>query len=47
MSTLWQKVEAHGILEIPNLPGVRVNALPVFKDVREAVLPCLSPSRKY
>lgn len=34
MSTVWQPVEVRGILEIPGLPGVRVEALPVFKDAR-------------
>ncbi len=34
MSTIWQPVEVRGIFEIPDLPGVRVEALPVFKDVR-------------
>ena len=34
MSTVWQPVEVRGITEIPGLPGVRVEALPVFKDVR-------------
>ena len=34
MSTVWQPVEVRGIVEIPGLPGVRVEALPVFKDVR-------------
>jgi len=34
MSTLWQPVEVRGIYEIPGLPGVRVEALPVFKDAR-------------
>ena len=32
MSTVWQQVEVRGIIEIPGLPGVRVEALPVFKD---------------
>lgn len=34
MSTVWQQVEVRGIIEIPGLPGVRVEALPVFKDPR-------------
>jgi dTDP-4-dehydrorhamnose 3,5-epimerase len=34
MSTVWQSVEVRGIFEIPGLPGVRVEALPVFKDTR-------------
>jgi dTDP-4-dehydrorhamnose 3,5-epimerase len=34
MSTLWQQVEVRGIVEVPGLPGVRVEALPVFKDAR-------------
>lgn len=34
MSTVWQPVEVRGISEIPGLPGVRVEALPVFKDAR-------------
>jgi dTDP-4-dehydrorhamnose 3,5-epimerase len=34
MSTVWQPVEVRGIVEIPGLPGVRVEALPVFKDER-------------
>ena len=34
MSTVWQPVEVRGTVEIPGLPGVRVEALPVFKDVR-------------
>ncbi len=34
MSTVWQPVEVRGIVEIPGLPGVRVEALPVFKDPR-------------
>ncbi len=34
MTTLWQTVEVRGITDIPGLPGVRVEALPVFKDTR-------------
>lgn len=34
MSTHWQRVEVQGIAEIPGLPGVRVEALPVFFDPR-------------
>jgi dTDP-4-dehydrorhamnose 3,5-epimerase len=34
MSTIWQEVKVRGICEIPGLPGVRVEALPVFKDDR-------------
>jgi dTDP-4-dehydrorhamnose 3,5-epimerase len=34
MSTVWQQIAVHGICEIPGLPGVRVEALPVYKDAR-------------
>jgi dTDP-4-dehydrorhamnose 3,5-epimerase len=34
MSTVWQEIEVRGIFEIPGLPGVRVEALPVFRDER-------------
>ncbi|HVU26910.1 MAG TPA: dTDP-4-dehydrorhamnose 3,5-epimerase family protein [Verrucomicrobiae bacterium] len=34
MSTAWQTVEVRGIFEIPGLLGVRVEALPLFKDAR-------------
>ena len=34
MSTVWQPVEVRGIVDVPGLPGVRVEALPVFKDPR-------------
>jgi dTDP-4-dehydrorhamnose 3,5-epimerase len=34
MSTSWQQVEVRGISEIPDLPDVRVEALPVFPDPR-------------
>jgi len=34
MSTSWQTIEVRGIIEIPGLPGVRVEALPVYKDPR-------------
>jgi dTDP-4-dehydrorhamnose 3,5-epimerase len=34
MSTIWQTIEVRGIIEIPGLPGVRVEALPVYKDPR-------------
>lgn len=34
MPTIWQPVEVRGISGIPELPGVRVEALPVFKDDR-------------
>ncbi|HUC84819.1 MAG TPA: hypothetical protein VL970_06480 [Candidatus Acidoferrales bacterium] len=34
MSTEWQTIEVRGIVEIPGLPGARVEALPVFKDAR-------------
>ena len=34
MITAWQQVEVRGIFEIPGLSGVRVEALPVFKDPR-------------
>lgn len=32
--TAWQQVEVRGISAIPGLPGVRLEALPVFKDPR-------------
>ncbi|HWY31678.1 MAG TPA: hypothetical protein VNX46_13035, partial [Candidatus Acidoferrum sp.] len=34
MSTSWKTIEVRGIIEIPDLPGVRVEALPVYKDPR-------------
>jgi dTDP-4-dehydrorhamnose 3,5-epimerase len=34
MATIWQQVEVRGIVEIPGLVGVRVEALPVFPDAR-------------
>ena len=34
MTTIWQPVEVRGTFEISSLPGVRVEALPVFKDDR-------------
>jgi dTDP-4-dehydrorhamnose 3,5-epimerase len=34
MTTDWQQVAVRGIFEIPGLQGVRVEALPVFKDDR-------------
>jgi dTDP-4-dehydrorhamnose 3,5-epimerase len=34
MSTVWQQVEVRGMSEIPALPGVRVEALPVFTVAR-------------
>ncbi len=34
MSTIWQTIEVREIFEIPGLPGVRVEALPVYKDPR-------------
>jgi dTDP-4-dehydrorhamnose 3,5-epimerase len=34
MSTVWQQVEVRGIADVPGLPGVRVEALPVFRDPR-------------
>jgi dTDP-4-dehydrorhamnose 3,5-epimerase len=34
MFTEWQPIEVRGITEVPGLPGVRVEALPVFKDAR-------------
>jgi dTDP-4-dehydrorhamnose 3,5-epimerase-like enzyme len=34
MSTVWQPIEARGFFEIPGLPGVCGEALPVFKDPR-------------
>lgn len=34
MTTVWQEVKVRGIFEVPGLPGVRVEALPVFKDDR-------------
>ena len=34
MSTVWQQVEVRGISDVPGLPGVRVEALPVYPDPR-------------
>jgi dTDP-4-dehydrorhamnose 3,5-epimerase len=34
MTTGWQPIEVRGIIDIPGLPGVRVEALPVFQDAR-------------
>ena len=34
MTTDWQTIEVRGIVEVSGLPGVRVEALPVFKDPR-------------
>jgi len=34
MSTVWQQVEVRGVAGIPGLPGVRVEALPIFRDSR-------------
>jgi dTDP-4-dehydrorhamnose 3,5-epimerase len=34
MVTIWQQVEVRGIVEVPGLAGVRVEALPVFPDAR-------------
>lgn len=34
MFTVWQQVAVQGICGIPELPDVRVEALPVFKDQR-------------
>jgi dTDP-4-dehydrorhamnose 3,5-epimerase len=34
LNTQWTEVKVIGVLEIPGLPGVRVEALPVFKDTR-------------
>lgn len=34
MSTHWQEVEVRGSVEIRGLPGVRVEALPVYQDSR-------------
>ena len=34
MNTQWIQVAVSGVAEIPGLPGVRVEALPVFKDAR-------------
>ena len=34
MSTVWQQIEVRGIVELSGLPGVRVEALPVFQDPR-------------
>jgi dTDP-4-dehydrorhamnose 3,5-epimerase len=34
MTTLWQQIEMRGIAEVPGLPGVRVEACPIFKDER-------------
>lgn len=37
MTTVWQKVEVRGIAEVPGLPGVRVEALPIYHDARGSV----------
>jgi dTDP-4-dehydrorhamnose 3,5-epimerase len=34
VKTQWEQVEVRGAREIPGLPGVRVEALPVFNDAR-------------
>ena len=34
MKTQWTEVKVSGVTEIPGLPGVRIEALPVFKDGR-------------
>ena len=34
MTTVWQTIEVRGVVDIPGLPGVRVEALPVFNDPR-------------
>jgi dTDP-4-dehydrorhamnose 3,5-epimerase len=34
LKTEWTEVKVSGVSEIPGLPGVRVEALPVFKDQR-------------
>ncbi|MGH7951478.1 MAG: dTDP-4-dehydrorhamnose 3,5-epimerase family protein [Limisphaerales bacterium] len=34
MKTQWIEIKVSGIAEIPGLPGVRVEVLPVFKDER-------------
>ena len=34
MSTVWQQVEVRGIAEVPGLPGVRIEELPVYQDGR-------------
>jgi dTDP-4-dehydrorhamnose 3,5-epimerase len=34
LKTQWTEVKVSGVSEIPGLPGVRVEALPVFKDAR-------------
>ncbi len=34
MKTQWTQIEVKGISEIPGLPDVRIEALPVFKDTR-------------
>lgn len=40
MSTVWQHIEpiTSGTREIPGLPGVRVDAAPVFNDARGSLL---------
>jgi dTDP-4-dehydrorhamnose 3,5-epimerase len=34
LKTQWTEVKVSGVPEIPGLPGVRIEALPVFKDGR-------------
>jgi dTDP-4-dehydrorhamnose 3,5-epimerase len=34
LKTRWKQIEVSGVSEVPGLPGVRVEALPVFKDAR-------------
>jgi dTDP-4-dehydrorhamnose 3,5-epimerase len=34
LKTQWTQIEVNGVVEISSLPGVRVEALPVFKDAR-------------
>jgi len=34
LKTHWTEVKVSGIVDVPGLPGVRVEALPVFKDPR-------------
>jgi dTDP-4-dehydrorhamnose 3,5-epimerase len=34
LKTQWIQIEVSGIAEIPDLPGVRIEALPIFKDTR-------------
>jgi dTDP-4-dehydrorhamnose 3,5-epimerase len=34
LNAQWTEVKVTGVLEIPGFPGVRIEALPVFKDAR-------------